>query len=184
MLGDIQERWLMDALGTTTARWNLLAQQTLMAPFALIDPAHVEAGAVLHPADRWDGFPAARDRIFRRWAEARTPNPVVLSGDIHAFTAADIHHPDRPDGPPVAAEFVGGAITSLNRHVNWREEARLNPGIRFAENEVRGYARVDLKHDGAEVRFRGLHDSLDAHSTVSTIARFEVEAGKGGIASA
>ncbi|MES1972954.1 MAG: alkaline phosphatase D family protein [Pseudomonadota bacterium] len=184
MLGAAQERWLLDALGATRARWNLLAQQTLMVPFAMIDPAHPEQGAVVHPADRWEGYPAARDRIYRRWADAGTPNPVVLSGDIHAFTAADVRHPDRPDAAPIAAEFVGGSITSLNHHPAWRDEARANPGIRFAENEVRGYARVELREQGAEVLFRGLADARDPGSAVSTIARFEVEAGRAGIASA
>lgn len=184
MLGAQQEQWLLDALGTTKATWNLLAQQTLMTPFAMIDPAHPERGATLHPADRWEGYTAARDRIFTRWVEAKTPNPVVLSGDIHAFTADDIRHPAHPDGAPVAAEFVGGSITSTNHHPGWREEAKLNPGIRFAENEVRGYALVDLRQTGADVAFRGLADARDLASPVSTLAHFTVEAGVPGIATA
>ena len=171
----------MQALASTRARWNMLAQQTLMAPFALIDPTHPERGATLHPVDRWEGYPAARDRIFRRWAEVGTPNPLVLSGDIHAFTAADIHHPDSPDGPAIAAEFVGGSITSLNHHPTWRDEAKANPHIRFAENEVRGYARVDLTDNGGEVLFRGLADARDPASAVTTIAQFGLEAGRSGI---
>lgn len=182
MLGTAQENWLLDRLGTTQARWNLLAQQTLMTPFRQIDSAHPEAGAVLHAADRWEGYPAARDRIFRRWAEAKTPNPIVLSGDIHAFTATDIRHPDRPDGPPIAAEFVGGSITSLYHHAQFHEEARLNPGFHFAENEVRGFGQVELAQGKAVVQFRGLADARDPLSKVSTIASFEVEAGRGGIA--
>ncbi|MFA6124631.1 MAG: alkaline phosphatase D family protein [Sphingomonas sp.] len=184
MLGGRQEAWLLDALGSTRATWNLLAQQTLMAPFALINPAHPERGTVLHPADRWEGYTAARDRIFRRWVDARTPNPVVLSGDIHAFTAADLRHPDRREGAPIAAEFVGGSITSINHHATWREEAKANPGIRFAENEVRGYARVDLREKRADIAFRGLADARDPASAVSTIAGFTVEAGRPGITSA
>lgn len=182
MLGREQETWLLDALGTTRATWNLLTQQTLMTPFAVIDPAHPDRGAVLHPADRWEGYTAARDRIFRRWADAKTPNPVVLSGDVHAFVADDILHPDRPGGPPVAAEFVGGAITSISHHPAWPAEAKANPGIRFVEGEVRGYGRVDLDRAGAAIAFRGLADSRDPASTIATIAGFEVEAGVPGIA--
>jgi alkaline phosphatase D len=184
MLGSKQAAWLMAALGSTHAHWNLLTQQTLMAPFATIDAKHPEAGATLHPADRWEGYTAARDAIFRRWGEARTPNPVVLSGDIHAFTAADLHHPDRPEGAPVAAEFVGGSITSTVNDPHWREEARANPGIRFAEYEKRGYGRVDLSAKGADVRFVGLADATDIASDASTIASFHVESGRAGIAAA
>ena len=45
--------------------------------------------------DRWEGYPAARDRIFRAWATARAPNPLVRSGDVHAFFAAEILAPRR-----------------------------------------------------------------------------------------
>lgn len=182
MLGHYQDAWLHEALGTTRTTWNLLTQQTLMAPFAIEDPAHPERGAHLHPADRWEGYPAARDRIFRRWAETGTPNPVVLSGDVHAFVADDIRHPDHPDGAPIAAEFVGGSITSISHHPSWHREAKANPGIRFVEGDVRRYGRADLRPTGAEIAFRGLADSRDPASTISTIAHFEIEAGRAGIA--
>jgi alkaline phosphatase D len=182
MLGSAQESWLLDRLGTTKAHWNLLTQQTLMAPFAQIDPAHADRGAILHGADRWEGYPAARERIFRRWAEAKTPNPVVLSGDIHAFAAIDIRHPDHLDGAPIAAEFVGGSITSLYHHAQFHDEARLNRGFRYVENEVRGFGHVELTQGRAAVQFRGLADARDPQSTVSTIASFEIEAGRAGIA--
>lgn len=181
MLGDTQDAWLLDKLGTTRARWNLLTQQTLMAPFAQIDIDHPERGPDLHAADRWEGYPAARERIFRRWAEAKTPNPVVLSGDIHAFAAVDIRHPDHPDGAPIAAEFVGGSITSLYHHAQFHDEAKRNPGFRYAENEVRGFGQVELTRGKAVVKFQGLTDARDPLSKVSTIAQFEVEAGRSGI---
>lgn len=182
MLGAAQERWFLDALGRSRARWNLLAQQTLMAPFAEVDPRRPGDGAALHPVDRWDGFPAARDRIFRRWADARTPNPLVLSGDVHAFVAADIRHPDRPGGPPIAAEFVGGSLTSLTKHATWGQDVAANPGARYAEHLVRGYGLLDLDAAGATCRFRGLADARDPASPVADLRVFTVPAGAGGIA--
>lgn len=181
MLGDKQERWLMDELGTTKARWNLLTQQTLMAPLKRFDPDHPEQGMKLYAADTWAGFPAARDRIFRRFAEAKTPNPLILSGDIHSFAASDIHHPDHFGGPPIAAEFVGGSITSLFHDTFVKKEAAA-AGIRFMENEVRGYGRVDLTAAGADVTYRGLADATKPDSAISDLVRFRVEAGKPGIA--
>ena len=179
MLGDTQERWLMDRLGDTRAQWNVLTQQTLMHQQARIDAAHPERGEQI-AADTWSGFPVARDRIFRRWAEARTSNPLVIGGDIHAFAAADIHHPDRPDGKPVAAEFVGGAITSLLRDKSFKGLAEAN-GIGFAEDAVRGYARIDLTPKGGTVTYRGLADSLRENSGVADIARFALEPGNPGL---
>ena len=182
MLGRRQEAWLLDSLNDRHARWNVLAQQTLMAPFRTIDPDRPADGPVLNPVDRWQGYPAARDRIFRRWADARTPNPLVLSGDIHAFAAADLHHPDRPDGPPVAAEFVGGSITSLNPDKVFKTTAAITPGIRFAENMVRGYGRIELSRATCEVTYRGLADARDPRSAIADLTRFTVEAGRAGIA--
>lgn len=179
MLGARQERWLMRQLGESRARWNILAQQTLLRQQARIDPAHPERGDQF-PADTWSGFPAARDRIFRRWAEARTPNPIALGGDIHAFAAADIGDPAHPDAPPIAAEFVGGSITSPLRDASFRGLAARN-GIGFAEDRQRGYARLDLTATGGEVVFRGLDDSRIADTGASDMARFLLDPGRPGL---
>ena len=173
MLGARQERWLDDRLGATHAQWNILAQQTLMHQQARIDQDHPERGKQF-PADTWSGFPAARERIFRRWVEAGTKNPVALGGDIHAFAAADIRDPARPDGAPIAAEFVGGSITSLMHDPSLKSLAREN-GIGFTENDVRGYGRVDLTPSGGEVVFRGLADATREESTISDIAHFVLD---------
>lgn len=179
MLGKRQERWLMDRLGDSPAQWNILAQQTLMHQQARIDPAHPERGRQ-YGADTWSGFPAARDQIFRRWAEVGTSNPLALGGDIHAFAAADIRHPDRPDDPPIAAEFVGGSITSLLHDKSFKGLAATN-GLGFAEDTVRGYGRLDLSPKGGLVTFRGLTDSRRRDSAISDIARFSLTPGRHGL---
>ncbi|MET0238694.1 MAG: alkaline phosphatase D family protein [Sphingobium sp.] len=179
MLGADQDRWLMDRLVSSKARWNILAQQTIMHQQLRTGPAAPDAPPKV-PADTWTGYPAARDRIFRRWAEANTSNPLALGGDIHAFAAADLHHPDRPNDPPVASEFVGGSISSLFHDASFKPLARSN-GLAFAENEVRGYGRMDVTPQGAAITFRGLADALREDSGVSDLARFSVEAGRPGL---
>jgi len=179
MLGDAQERWLMQALGDSRAQWNLLAQQTLMHQQGRIDADHPERG-VQYSADNWSGYPAARDRIYRRWVEARTSNPVALGGDIHAFAAADVHDPAQPDAAPIAAEFVGGSITSLFHDASFKQQAAAN-GLVFAENEVRGYGLVDLTAKEGRVTFRGLDDARDPQSGIRDLVRFALEPGRPGI---
>jgi alkaline phosphatase D len=64
-LGAAQEEWLFAALGSSRARWNLLAQGTVMAH---IDedpgPGHT------YWTDGWNGYPAARDRLVNFLAES------------------------------------------------------------------------------------------------------------------
>jgi alkaline phosphatase D len=48
MLGKEQERWLEQGLSSSTARWNILAQQTLMAPNSQLPLLH-EAMAASGP---------------------------------------------------------------------------------------------------------------------------------------
>ncbi|HEX7821858.1 MAG TPA: alkaline phosphatase D family protein [Sphingobium sp.] len=183
MLGATQESWLNDRLDTSRAQWNILTQQTLMRQNARLDPANPTTDPITNPqysADSWSGYPAARDRIFRRWAQAGTSNPLALGGDIHAFAAADIQHPDRPDGAPIAAEFVGGSISSLGHDPGFKQLAARN-GLAFVENEVRGYGRLDLTDKGGAMVFRGLSNALREDSAIADIARFSLEAGLPGL---
>ena len=173
MLGAAQEAWLMNRLGETRARWNLLTQQTLMHDQTRIDPDHPERGPQV-PADTWSAYTATRDRILRCWVEAGTPNPIILGGDVHAFIADDIRDPAKPGGAPIAAEFVGGSVTSLFHDSTLKQQAAKDD-IAFAENEVRGYARVDLTPAGGEVVFRGLVDARREDSGISDLVRFTLD---------
>lgn len=180
ILGAAQERWLGDRLKATRAQWNLLTQQTLMMPYTRIPPDAPGTPPSVHNTDSWDGYPAARDRVVRQWRDARTPNPVILSGDIHAFVAGDHSDPDDPKRI-VASEFVGGSLTSNNHDATLKEATAQQSGFRFAENAVRGYGRVDLTPKTCEIAFRGLANVRDPNSGVRDLARFAVENGRAGI---
>lgn len=185
MLGAKQEAWLADALGATKARWNLLTQQTLMTSLFRVnlnDPRHGDQPSV-YSADTWSTYPVARDRIFARWAEARTPNPLALGGDIHSFAAGDIRDPRKPDGAVIGSELVGGSISSLFHDPYFKKES-VGAGLVYAENEVRGYGRVDLTEGGADVAFRGVADATKRETPVRDLVKWHVEAGKPGLQSA
>ena len=80
MLGARQEAWLAAGLAASKAKWNLLAQQTLMAQ------ADSKAGpGQRFFSDSWDGYPAARERLMKDFENTRVTNPVVLGGDVHSF---------------------------------------------------------------------------------------------------
>ena len=61
MLGAEQEAWLLDSLAHAPARWNVLAQQVLLAEL----DHHVGRGRGFWQ-DSWDGYPLARRRLLER----------------------------------------------------------------------------------------------------------------------
>lgn len=180
MLGRQQMAWLDRELATTRARWNFLGQQTLMMPFRRIPNNDPALPPSVYNTDAWDGFTPAREHIQRRWRDAKVANPVVLSGDIHSFVAGDHFDPDAPDRI-LASEFVGGSISSGARDKTLKAAAAQNPGFHFAENQVRGYGRIDLTPATCSVALRGLADVRDPGSSATDLARFAIEAGRAGV---
>ena len=101
LLGADQEQWLLDGLRGSPARWNVIAQQVVMAPVRILNPARLlgrDGPPEVVNLDQWDGYTRSRARVLAALAEARTPNPVVLSGDIHTAWVNELRH----DGVTVA----------------------------------------------------------------------------------
>ncbi len=177
LLGWQQERWLTDGLARSSARWNLIAQQTLMAQ---ID-RRPGPGAV-HWTDNWDGYPAARARLLDFIAERRIANPVVIGGDVHAFWVTDLKTDfDNAKAPAVATEFVGTSITS-QAPAQERFEAMLpeNPHIRFVNSAHRGYVRMTLTPERCTADLRTVSTVRKPDAKIRTLASFVVEDGKAG----
>jgi alkaline phosphatase D len=177
ILGEAQERWLADSLSKPGAAWNVIVQQTLMAP-----AGRPSERGPLHWTDGWDGYPAARARLLRTIAERRVANAVVLGGDVHANYVADLHlDPERPETPIVATEFCGTSITSQGiRPDIVKAIADANPHIHFAESTHRGYVVLDFARDKAQARLRVVETVKKEDSPISTRASFTVEEGRPG----
>ena len=60
LLGRAQEQWLEQALVASPARWNVIAQTTLMAQ---ADRGADNTRTVY--TDGWDGYPAAREKLLK-----------------------------------------------------------------------------------------------------------------------
>ena len=55
-------------------------------------PARVDTGAGRgFNSDAWDGYAANRDRIVGGLVHSPVRNAVVLTGDVHAHWAAEVH---------------------------------------------------------------------------------------------
>uniref|UniRef100_UPI000D3C76B4 alkaline phosphatase D family protein n=1 Tax=unclassified Variovorax TaxID=663243 RepID=UPI000D3C76B4 len=177
LFGAAQEAWLARELAAPPARWTVLAQPTLLAE------ADRKRGAGHgYWMDGWDGYAAARARLFDGLAahQANGGNPLVVSGDVHAFWAADLRR-DESAGA-IATEFVGGAITSEGPSAaSVANMLAKNPHLRYGRADKRGYALMTLDARGAEVALRAVDDERQADSLVATMARFGVERGAPGV---
>jgi len=177
LLGKTQERWLDGALSDSRSRWNILAQQTLMAQFDQKPGPGRRAWT-----DGWDGYPAARERLLRTLAGRRIANPVVIGGDVHIFEVADLKLDfDDPASLVVASEFVGTSVTSQS----WPQE-RLdaylpdNPHLKLVDSRYRGYVRAEVTPRAFKAELRAMEDVQSPYAACRTLASFVVEDGRPG----
>ncbi len=139
MLGARQEEWLKLEIAKSVqggTPWQILGNQVVMARTrapdiaaslgpeklkALMDVAPAASRARLkqfvdfftfdipYDPDGWDGYPAARERMYDA-IKASNANAVVVSGDSHAFWVNQLY--DAAGEVKVAAEFGTGSVTS------------------------------------------------------------------------
>lgn len=177
MLGGAQEAWLKEGLAQTRARWNVIAQQTLMAQF---DRKLGDLQSFW--TDGWDGYPAARARLLNDVAQLKPSNPLVIGGDVHSTWVADLK-PDfnSLDSPVVATEFCGTSITSQGPSAAQVLGALgENPHMHYGNGTKRGYLKVELRRDTCIVALRGLDSEKRADSGIATTATWTVENGRPG----
>lgn len=175
MLGAEQESWLRNGLGRASARWTLIAQQTLMAE---TNRAAANVTTPVYWMDGWDGYPASRQRLLDTMAARRNANHVVLGGDVHMHAVADIKS---GSGPVVASEFVGTSITSQGPNAErTRTLMARNPHLKYARGDKRGYIVVDITPSSCHAHLEALDDVTDPKTAKRRIASFAVAAGKPG----
>jgi alkaline phosphatase D len=177
LLGAEQEAWLLEALGTSPARWNVLSQQTLMAQLDR-QPGPEQT----FWTDGWDGYPAARARLLTFLADQRPTNPLILGGDVHSHWVCDLKPDfDDPHSPVVATEFCGTSITSQGPPQERTDALRAeNPHVKYANSAKRGYVRLDITPERCEAHLCGLDSEKTRASRLTTLASFVVEHGRPG----
>ncbi len=183
-------------------RWQVLAQQVLMGalstPVALADALtdevpdyvrqRVRQGALAGRAglplnmDAWDGYPAARARLFES-ALAAEADLVVLAGDTHNAWAFDLGHA----GERVGVEFGGPSVTSpgFESYLAQVAPARLsralvegNPQLRWADTSNRGYMAVELTPERATSEYRFVAGIRQRSTSLKGSHRLTVRAGE------
>jgi alkaline phosphatase D len=176
-LGEAQEKWLCDGLAASGARWNLLAQQVMMAR-ADVKPGDV----VAHSMDQWPGYEVERRQLLKHFHGRRIRNPVVLTGDIHSNWANElIADFDDLESAVVGAEFVGTSISSGGdgRAVPRGMDELLseNPFVKY-HNQERGYVLCTLSPREWRSDYRMVDYVTRPGAPIGTRASFVLEDGR------
>lgn len=181
MLGAEQEEWLLAGLGASTAVWNVLGNQI----FAF-EADHTDGEAETYGMDTWDGYAAARQRLFDGVLERDVENFLMITGDAHRSVAADLKQDFGASGSrTVGTEFLGTSISSGGDGMDmdalghtWLSE---NPHMRF-HNVQRGYQVCHLGRQEMHTDYRVLPFVRQPEAPVSTRASVYVERGRAGVA--
>lgn len=177
LLGPEQLDWLSGELARSKAPWQILGQQVLMGRLRapdLLDVARfgdngafnretaeritrlAEQGLPLN-LDAWDGYPAARERLFDA-ARGHAGSLVSLAGDTHnawAFELADAK------GRGVGVEFATPSVSSpgMERFVPVppgivaERFVAINPELVYLDAERRGWLELQLTPEAAAGRW-------------------------------
>lgn len=180
IMGGRQERWLTQGLDQSRARWNVIAQQVMVAPVDVKSGPERE-----YSMDKWSGYIEERNRLLSFLARRRPSNPVVITGDIHTNWAADLKADfDKENSPAVGAEFVGTSISSggdgADTQSSTAQRLAENPHVKFF-NAQRGYVRATLTPERWQTDYRVVAAVTRPDAEISTRASFVVENGQPGV---
>ncbi len=204
LLGEAQDQWLAEGLATSTAggtTWQVLVQQVLIgklkSPPSMIDlisddmPAFIrnrlQASAMASRAgvplnmDAWDGYPAARERVFQAALEADA-NLFVVAGDTHNGWAFDLGQ----QGEKVGVEFGVSSVSSPGFETFLPMVApddmaaqlvETNDELQWADTSHRGYMVVELTPMTATTEYRFVAGIRQRSTRLAGTKRFTTAAG-------
>ncbi|OYX16525.1 MAG: alkaline phosphatase [Sphingomonadales bacterium 32-67-7] len=209
LLGERQEQWLAESLAASTAAgtaWQVLVQQVLIgnlkSPQSLTDqigdglPDFVrqrlvaagmasKAGLPLN-MDAWDGYPAARERVFKAALNADA-NLIVLAGDTHNGWAFDLDH----EGARVGVELGVCSVSSpgFETYLGFLKPETLaaalvaeNAQLKWADTAQRGYMVVELTLARATTEYRFVAGVKQRSTRLAGTKAITTEKGSGKLA--
>lgn len=210
MLGEPQRAWLERELTASVKAgtpWQILGNQVVMAQvngpdlaklfgadkatamLAALDPsvrAQVEMAQAGYRAglpfnlDAWDGYPAARDRLYQSIRRAGS-RPLVLAGDSHAFWANQLS--DR-DGTAIGVEFGTSAISSPSIGDSLPQVPlgtlleQASPEVAFCDQRAKGYILLTLTPQQATGDYIAMSTIYAPKAEARTLRRVSIKAGE------
>ena len=184
ILGETQRSWLLDNLASSTATWDVLANQLPIARMDFEVELFGETGEQEgYRMDQWDGYVADQRAVFEAF-ETDVENPVVITGDFHRNWANNLVSFEDGSDDPVGAEFVGTSVSSGGDGTDMDDFGRQvlgdNENVRYYSGK-RGYTRCTVTPDEWTTEFRVLEAVSEPSSPVRTDATFTVRDGDPGL---
>lgn len=162
-----QFAWLTAGMKQSSAKWQVLGQQVMMAPLRVL-------GAPIN-TDQWDGYPIQRQQLYDSVLTNNIANMVVLTGDIHTSWANDLPltgYNGSTGANSAGVEFVTTSVTSSNSPLGVPSGliATLFPHVKYSNLDNHGYYILDLNKNRTQADFYNI-STIDARSyTVSVDA--------------
>ncbi len=177
---DAAQQWLFETLEQPMGTWNILGQQ--VPTFARDSKAVSPDGRFA--MDKWDGYTPARQRLYQRLIDARTPNPVVLSGDVHLHYGSDLRLDfENVRSPAVGVELTNSSISSNGDGTDvapaWERTRADNPHIRYHSGH-RGYIACAATPARLDAEFLVVEKVTTPDVPLRRDGRLVVEAGQPG----
>ncbi|MQA02543.1 MAG: alkaline phosphatase [Streptosporangiales bacterium] len=180
--GKEQERWLLDRLTDTSATWNLVANQAMIA-----QNDRLPGRDLLYDLDNWDGYRVQRRRLLSTLHEADAQNVVFMTGDRHSTWVCDLR-PDFEDekSPVVGAELTGTSISSGGNpdlaafHSIFDPIKAKSPHWKFIDHQ-RGFLLCHADKDQLTTELRVVSSVTQPKADGGTYATFVVESGRPGV---
>ena len=129
--------------------------------------------------DAWDGYPAARERLYQSIRRAGA-HPIVLAGDSHAFWANQLAD---ADGTAIGVEFGTSAISSPSIGDTLPQVPlgalleKASPEVLFCDQRAKGYILLTLTPERATGDYVAMSTILEPKAQASRIKRFSLAAG-------
>jgi alkaline phosphatase D len=147
ILGQAQFDWLCHGMDTSTAQWQVLGQQVMMAPFDL-NPLPF-GGPQYANDDQWDGYAIERSNLYDSVFTNGIQNMVILTGDIHTSWANDLPTPtynSSTGSGSAGVEFIVTSVTSPGFPVAIGSGIimGINDHMKYVELTQKGYYILDV----------------------------------------
>ena len=179
MMDPDQEQWLANGLKASVSSgqpWQVLIQQVIVGAtrFPKPNPAWFKSDAppelmaelqrrslllqtgMPYSLDKWDGYPAARQRLYDASRRAGA-NLVTLTGDSHNAWAFDL----ADSQGPIGVEFAGQSVSSYGFERRFNGNAAqlaadfmaTNPNLKWMDTSQRGYFTLDIRKDRIDCEY-------------------------------